>query len=81
MIHFSIGGFLWKRTFPQRAHEIDLDTGRKSWLTVEEMAAVRDLFVFRFVCLEKLKLFLFQWRAERRSAPLYIRIFRILFSN
>lgn len=34
-------GYFWKRTLPQRAHEIDLDTGRKSWLTVEEMRQVR----------------------------------------
>lgn len=40
MLLFYAGGYLWKRTLPQRAHEIDLDTGRKSWLTVEEMRAV-----------------------------------------
>lgn len=40
MIGFYIAGFWWKRTLPKRAHEIDLDTGRKSWLTVEDMRAV-----------------------------------------
>lgn len=40
MILFYIIGYAWKRTLPQRASEIDLDTGRKSWLTVEEMRAV-----------------------------------------
>jgi amino acid transporter len=33
--------FIWRRTTPHRAHEIDLDTGRKSWLSVEEMRAWR----------------------------------------
>ncbi|KJA14768.1 hypothetical protein HYPSUDRAFT_208447 [Hypholoma sublateritium FD-334 SS-4] len=41
MILFYIIGYAWKRTLPQRASEIDLDTGRKSWLTVEEMRAWR----------------------------------------
>jgi hypothetical protein len=41
MILFYIVGYIWKRTLPQRAHEIDIDTGRKSWLTVEEMKQVR----------------------------------------
>ncbi|PPQ76659.1 hypothetical protein CVT24_011911 [Panaeolus cyanescens] len=60
MILFYVIGYAWKRTLPQRAHEIDLDTGRKSWLTVEEMR---------------------QFRAERKSAPLYVRIYRMLFTN
>ncbi|KAJ3782560.1 APC amino acid permease [Lentinula aff. detonsa] len=60
ILAFWIGGYLWKRTLPWRAHEIDLDTGRKSWLTVEEMN---------------------QYRAERKAAPLYVRIYRILFTN
>ncbi|KAF9531465.1 APC amino acid permease [Crepidotus variabilis] len=60
MILFYIIGYAWKRTLPQRAHEIDLDTGRKSWLTVEEMR---------------------EYRAERKRAPLYIRVYRILFTN
>ncbi|KAG8818558.1 hypothetical protein FRC19_010564 [Serendipita sp. 401] len=34
-------GYLWKRTTPQRAHEIDLDTGRKCWYTVEQMREYR----------------------------------------
>ena len=41
MLGFWIGAFIWKRTTPLRAHEIDLDTGRKSWLTVEEMRQYR----------------------------------------
>ncbi|KAF8647298.1 hypothetical protein AX16_006816 [Volvariella volvacea WC 439] len=60
MMMFWIIGFAWKRTLPQRASEIDLDSGRKSWLTVEEMN---------------------EWRAERRRAPLHVRIYRILFTN
>ncbi|WVW83497.1 hypothetical protein I302_105518 [Kwoniella bestiolae CBS 10118] len=60
MIGFYVIGYLWKRTLPRKAHEIDLDTGRKSWLTVEDMRA---------------------YRAERAAAPLYIRIYRMLFSN
>lgn len=60
LIAFYIGGLLWKRRWPQSASEIDLDTGRKSWLTVEEMRA---------------------YRAERANAPLYKRVYRILFSN
>jgi amino acid transporter len=60
LLLFYIIGFAWKRTTPKRAHEIDLDTGRKSWLTVEDMRA---------------------YRAERRTAPLYVRIYRMLFSS
>jgi len=60
MILFWVVGYAWKRTRPLRADEIDLDTGRKSWLTVEDMR---------------------EYRAERRRAPLHIRIYRILFSN
>lgn len=54
------GAWVWKRTTPLRASEIDLDTGRKSWLTVEEMRA---------------------YRAERKAAPFWTRLYRILFSN
>ncbi|WVQ79486.1 hypothetical protein IAT38_001585 [Cryptococcus sp. DSM 104549] len=60
LIGFWIVGYIWKRTLPKRASEIDLDTGRKSWLTVEDMRA---------------------YRAERRAAPLYLRVYRMLFSN
>ncbi|ORX40810.1 amino-acid permease inda1 [Kockovaella imperatae] len=38
---FWIFGYYWKRTLPRKAHEIDLDTGRKCWLTVEESRAYR----------------------------------------
>ncbi|KAL0581271.1 Amino-acid permease inda1 [Marasmius crinis-equi] len=41
IIAFWIGGYAWKRQRPRRASEIDLDSGRKSWLTVEEMRAYR----------------------------------------
>ncbi|KAF5390265.1 hypothetical protein D9757_002938 [Collybiopsis confluens] len=60
VLAFWIGGYLWKRTTPWRAHEIDLDTGRKSWLTVEEMR---------------------RYREERKASPLYIRVYRMLFTN
>ncbi|WOO77221.1 Amino-acid permease inda1 [Vanrija pseudolonga] len=60
VLAFWIFGYFWKRGLPRKAKDIDLDTGRKSWLTVEEMRA---------------------WRAERRNAPWYVRIYRILFSN
>ncbi|KAL1694063.1 amino acid permease-domain-containing protein [Schizophyllum commune] len=60
VIAFWIGGYAWKRERPRRAHEIDLDTGRKSFFTVEEMRA---------------------YRAERAKAPLYVRIYRMLFTN
>lgn len=33
MLIFYIIGFAWKRTWPLRASEINLDQGRKSWLT------------------------------------------------
>ncbi|KAK4055517.1 Amino acid permease [Microbotryomycetes sp. JL201] len=33
--------FIWKRTLPVKISEIDIDTGRKSFLTVEEMRAYR----------------------------------------
>ena len=59
MIAFYIAGYIWKRKLPYRAHEIDLDTGRKSFLTVEEMD---------------------EYHRVRRLAPLYIRVYRMLFS-
>ena len=60
MVLFYGIGYAWKRTLPQRAHEIDLDTGRKSWLTVEEMR---------------------EYRAERKKAPVHVRVYRMLFTN
>ncbi|KAF5339711.1 hypothetical protein D9758_014909 [Tetrapyrgos nigripes] len=60
MLAFWVAGYAWKRTRPWKAHEIDLDTGRKSWLTVEQMRA---------------------YRAERAQAPLYLKVYRWLFSN
>ncbi|KAF5353980.1 hypothetical protein D9756_006930 [Leucocoprinus leucothites] len=59
VILFYVIGIIWKRALPQRAHQINLDSGRKSWYTAEEMNA---------------------WRAERREAPLYIRIYRMMFA-
>ncbi|WWC69794.1 uncharacterized protein I206_103737 [Kwoniella pini CBS 10737] len=41
MILFYVVGYAWKRGTPRKASEIDLDTGRKSWLTVEEMRIYR----------------------------------------
>ncbi|KAG6808350.1 hypothetical protein H0H92_010029 [Tricholoma furcatifolium] len=41
MIIFWVGGYAWKKGVPWRASEIDLDTSRKSWLTVEEMREYR----------------------------------------
>merc|ERR1712000_651238 len=38
---FWLGCFLIKRTLPYKAHEIDLDTGRKAWFTAEEMNQYR----------------------------------------
>ncbi|KAH0578859.1 hypothetical protein H2248_003051 [Termitomyces sp. 'cryptogamus'] len=57
---FWIIGYIWKRTLPKAINDIDLDTGRKSWLTVDEMRAYRE---------------------SRKNAPLYVRIYRLLFSN
>ena len=41
VIAFWIVGFIMFRATPTPASRIDLDTGRKSWLTVEEMDAYR----------------------------------------
>jgi amino acid transporter len=41
LILFWVIGYAWKRTLPRKAMDIDLDTGRKSWYTVEEMRQVR----------------------------------------
>ncbi|KAF8915773.1 amino acid permease/ SLC12A domain-containing protein [Mucidula mucida] len=41
MIMFYIIGYVWKRQLPKRANAIDLDSGRKSWLTVEDMRTYR----------------------------------------
>jgi len=60
MILFYAIGYAWKRTLPKKASDIDLDSGRKSWLTVQEMR---------------------EYRAERKRAPVYVRIYRILFTN
>ncbi|BGP47346.1 Amino-acid permease inda1 [Rhodotorula kratochvilovae] len=59
LLFFWLCAYIKNRTLPYKAHEIDLDTGRKAWFTAEEMN---------------------QWRAERRAAPLHVRIWRILFS-
>ncbi|KXN92037.1 Amino-acid permease inda1 [Leucoagaricus sp. SymC.cos] len=59
IIVFYAIGIVWKRSTPQRAHQINLESGRKSYYTAEEMNA---------------------WRAERRTAPIYVRIYRMLFS-
>ncbi|WOO77009.1 Amino-acid permease inda1 [Vanrija pseudolonga] len=37
-----LGAWFWKRTTPKSLSEIDLDTGRKSWLTAEQMRAYRE---------------------------------------
>ena len=37
LLAFWVIGYLWKRTLPRKASQIDLNTGRKSWLTVENM--------------------------------------------
>lgn len=42
-------GIAWKRTLPQRAHRINLDSGRKSWYTAEEMNAVSGRFLFLLI--------------------------------
>lgn len=60
VLGFWVFGYFWKRTVPTRANEIDLDTGRKSWLSVDEMRA---------------------YRRDRAAAPLYLRVWRFLFSN
>ncbi|ORY78861.1 amino-acid permease inda1 [Leucosporidium creatinivorum] len=36
-----LGVYAWKRTLPKALKDIDLDTGRKSWLTVDEMREYR----------------------------------------
>jgi len=41
MLLFWIIGYAWKRTWPKRLDEIDLDTNRKSWYTVEQMREYR----------------------------------------
>ncbi|TFL05711.1 amino acid permease/ SLC12A domain-containing protein [Pterulicium gracile] len=41
MVAFYLFGYIWKRGKPVSALEMDLDTGRKSWLTVEDMRAYR----------------------------------------
>lgn len=41
MLIFWIAGYAWQQRRPLRASEIDLDTGRKSWLTVEQMREYR----------------------------------------
>ncbi|KAL8279947.1 hypothetical protein RQP46_007528 [Phenoliferia psychrophenolica] len=33
----QLAAFIWKRSWPHKLADIDLDTGRKSWLTVDEM--------------------------------------------
>lgn len=41
MIGFWVVGYIWKRELPRSVDRIDLDTGRKSWLTVEDMRQFR----------------------------------------
>lgn len=42
LIGFYIIGYAWKRSGPKKASEIDLVTGRKCWLTAEELNAYRQ---------------------------------------
>ncbi|KAL0570909.1 Amino-acid permease inda1 [Marasmius crinis-equi] len=77
---FWVVGYAWKKTKPKRSHEIDLDTGRKSFYTVEEMRAVRDTLIFEFD-LRYIDAFFPQYRAERRKAPWYTRLFRLMFTD
>lgn len=70
-----------------------IQTGRKSWLTVEEMRLVSQASTSPSASLQLQgsatipkgranPLFnLLQYRAERATAPLYIRIYRALFSK
>lgn len=39
VLAFYIAGFLWKRSGPKKASQIDLVTGRKVWSTAEELNA------------------------------------------
>lgn len=64
-----IAGLLWKRTFPHRAEDIDLDTGRKSWLTVEDM---REVSTHVFIADS-------QFRRQRAAQPWPKRLYRVLF--
>ncbi|GAA5892691.1 uncharacterized protein JCM6883_007441 [Sporobolomyces salmoneus] len=41
LLFFWLCAFIKNRTLPYRAHEIDLDTGRKAWFTAEEMNQFR----------------------------------------
>ncbi|KAL0576415.1 Amino-acid permease inda1 [Marasmius crinis-equi] len=59
LLFWAVGRFAFG-TKPLKAHEIDLDTGRRSWFTVEQMR---------------------EYRAERKRAPLHLKIFRFLFSH
>ncbi|BGP07290.1 Amino-acid permease inda1 [Rhodotorula toruloides] len=60
LLFFWLCAYIKNRTLPRKVHEIDVDTGRKTWFTAEEMNA---------------------YRAERKAAPFYIRVYRILFTN
>ncbi|GAA5953491.1 hypothetical protein JCM3765_005051 [Sporobolomyces pararoseus] len=59
LLFFWLCAYIKNRTLPYKAHEIDLDTGRKAWFTAEEMNA---------------------FRAERKTAPFHVRLYRTLFS-
>lgn len=41
LLFFWLCGYIKNRTLPKKVHEIDIDTGRKSWLTAEEMNMYR----------------------------------------
>ncbi|GAA6058864.1 hypothetical protein JCM10212_002808 [Sporobolomyces blumeae] len=41
LLFFWLCAWIKNRTLPYKAHEIDLDTGRKSWFTADEMNAWR----------------------------------------
>ncbi|GAA5975159.1 hypothetical protein JCM5350_000163 [Sporobolomyces pararoseus] len=41
LLFFWLCAYIKNRTLPYKAHEIDLDTGRKAWFTAEEMNAFR----------------------------------------
>ena len=93
VIAFWIGGYAWKRERPRRAHEIDLDVSilcsrslthalrsipsgfldfHTSILTHRSQTGRKSFFT-----VEEMR----AYRAERAKAPLYVRIYRMLFTN
>lgn len=79
VIAFYIVGYLWKRTGPKKASEIDLVTGRKCWSTAEELNAWVSISMPRAGSSYCLTNFGCSQRESKKQLPFFKRMKDMLF--